>query len=34
MLLYIDADKAHIILRCGRKHELPLISVYKGIERQ
>ena len=32
--LHIDADEAHITLCCGRKSEVPLISVYEGIERQ
>ena len=31
--LHIDADEAHITLRGGRKSEVPLISVYEGIER-
>jgi hypothetical protein len=32
--LHIDADEAHITLRGGRKSEVPLISVYEGIDRQ
>lgn len=32
--LHIDADEAHITLCGGRKSEVPLISVYEGIERQ
>lgn len=32
--LHIDADEAHITLRGGRKSEVPLISVYEGIERR
>jgi len=31
--LHIDADEAHITLRGGKKSEVPLISVYEGIER-
>lgn len=31
--LHIDADEAHITLCGGRKSEVPLISVYEGIER-
>ena len=30
--LHIDADEAHITLCGGRKSEVPLISVYEGIE--
>lgn len=30
--LHIDADEAHITLRGGRKSEVPLISIYEGIE--
>lgn len=32
--LHIDADEAHITLRGGRKSEVPLISIYEGVERQ
>ena len=32
--LHIDADEAHITLRGGKKSEVPLISVYEGIERR
>jgi hypothetical protein len=32
--LHIDADEAHITLCGGRKSEVPLISVYEGIEKQ
>lgn len=32
--LHIDADEAHITLHGGKKSEVPLISVYEGIERQ
>jgi len=32
--LHIDADEAHITLRGGKKSEVPLISVYEGIEKQ
>lgn len=32
--LHIDADEAHITLCGGRKSEVPLISVYEGIEQQ
>lgn len=32
--LHIDADEAHITLRGGRKSEVPLISVYEGIEKR
>lgn len=31
--LHIDADEAHITLRGGRKSEVPLISVYEGIDK-
>ena len=31
--LHIDADEAHITLCRGKKSEVPLISVYEGIER-
>ena len=30
--LHIDADEAHVTMRSGRKSEVPLISVYEGIE--
>jgi len=30
--LHIDADEAHITLRGGKKSEVPLISIYEGIE--
>jgi len=30
--LHIDADEAHISLRGGKRSEVPLISVYEGIE--
>ena len=32
--LHIDADEAHITLCGGKKSEVPLISIYEGIERQ
>jgi len=32
--LHVDADEAHITLRGGRKSEVPLISVYEGIEHR
>jgi hypothetical protein len=32
--LHIDADEAHVTLRGGKKSEVPLISVYEGIERR
>ena len=31
--LHIDADEAHVTLCGGRKSEVPLISVYEGIEQ-
>ena len=31
--LHIDADEAHITMSGGKKSEVPLISVYEGIER-
>lgn len=31
--LHIDADEAHVTLCGGKKSEVPLISVYEGIER-
>ena len=31
--LHIDADEDHVTLRGGKKSEVPLISVYEGIER-
>ena len=31
--LHIDADEAHVTLYHGKKSEVPLISVYEGIER-
>ena len=30
--LHIDADEAHVTMRGGRNSEVPLISVYEGIE--
>ena len=30
--LHIDADEAHVTSRNGKKSEVPLISVYEGIE--
>lgn len=32
--LHIDADEAHVTLCRGKKSEVPLISVYEGIEKQ
>jgi len=32
--LHIDADEAHVTLRGGRKSEVPLISVYEGVEKR
>jgi len=32
--LHIDADEAHITLCGGKKSEVPLISIYEGIEKQ
>ena len=32
--LHIDADEAHVTLSRGKKSEVPLISVYEGIEKQ
>ena len=32
--LHIDADEAHITLYKGKKSEVPLISIYEGIDRQ
>jgi len=32
--LHIDADEAHITLQGGKKSEVPLISIYEGIEKQ
>ena len=31
--LHIDADEAHVTLSHGRKSEVPLISIYEGIDR-
>jgi hypothetical protein len=32
--LHVDADEAHVTLRGGKKSEVPLISVYEGIEHK